>query len=153
MDEMTKKFNELVEEIKSMFTVSQAMAKNSFDSTLQIPVEGETDNPDPLPGHEYPQQPTAGEFTKDFREQIGRQAVGIGSLGEIRRMAKEACDRLDRAEAINKELLIECRQAFNESHNPKVEKILKAAIAKAKKEAEVIEKKHGGCWPEAKKEG
>lgn len=35
MDEMTKKFNELTEELKSMFVVSQAMAKNSFDSTLE----------------------------------------------------------------------------------------------------------------------
>ena len=50
------------------------------------------------------QQPKAGDFTKDFREQIGRQAVGIGSLGEIRRMATEACDRLDGAEAENKKL-------------------------------------------------
>ena len=54
MDKMTKKFNELTEELKSMFTVSQAMAKNSFDSTLQFPVEGETVNPDPLPNHKYP---------------------------------------------------------------------------------------------------
>ena len=38
------------------------------------------------------------------------------------------------SEAINKDLLEACRQAFNESHNPKVEKVLKAAIAKAKKE-------------------
>ena len=51
------------------------------------------------------QQPPAGEFTKDFREQIGRQAVGIGSLGEIQRMAKEACVIIDRAEASNKDLL------------------------------------------------
>ena len=52
MDEMTKKFNESLEELKSMFTVSQAMAKNSFDTTLsdcRSPVEGKTDNPDPSP--------------------------------------------------------------------------------------------------------
>lgn len=50
-DEMTKKFNTKIEEIKSMFVVAQAMAKNSFDSTLQSmpPVEGETYNPDPPP--------------------------------------------------------------------------------------------------------
>lgn len=53
MDEMTKKFNELTEELKSMFMVSQAMAKNSFDSTC-LPVEGETDNPDPPPTKPYP---------------------------------------------------------------------------------------------------
>jgi len=60
MDEMTKKFNELTEELKSMFAVSQAMAKNSFDSTLKQsdcrpPVEGETDNPDPQPKTQYKQ--------------------------------------------------------------------------------------------------
>lgn len=68
--EWAKKFNGLIEEIKSMFTVSQAMAKNSFDSTLQIPVEGETDNPDPLPNHEYPQQPIAGIDIKSKRKTI-----------------------------------------------------------------------------------
>lgn len=35
MDKATKKFNELMEEIKSMFVVSQAMAKNSFNSTIE----------------------------------------------------------------------------------------------------------------------
>lgn len=35
MDEMTKKFNYLIEKIKSMFVVSQAMAKNNFNSKPQ----------------------------------------------------------------------------------------------------------------------
>ncbi len=35
MDAMTKKFIEKTEELKSMFAVSQAMAKNNFDTTLE----------------------------------------------------------------------------------------------------------------------
>lgn len=51
------------------------------------------------------QQPPVGDFTKDFREQIGRQAVGIGSVGTIRKMAIEACDRLDREVSKKDDLL------------------------------------------------
>ena len=56
MDKMAEKFNRLTEELKSMFVVSQAMAKNNFESTLQQPVEGKTYNPDPPPTTPYPEQ-------------------------------------------------------------------------------------------------
>ena len=110
MDEMTKKFNKLTEELKSMFTVSQAMAKNSFDTTLKQPVEGETGNPDPIPDHEYPkQQPTAGDFTKECRAYIsGSSCMSETSCKGYAERLHEACARLDRAEAINKDLLEAC---------------------------------------------
>jgi len=35
MDEMTEKFNKLLDELKALFTVSQAMAINSFLNTVK----------------------------------------------------------------------------------------------------------------------
>ena len=107
------------------------------------------------------QQPTAGEFTKKIRakydlvfEQRGYKKCRKDMLElcdrldaetKIAQKSLEACTlanieniklqaRLDRTEAINKKLLETCIKAFEESHNPKVEKVLEAAIAKAKKE-------------------
>ena len=94
--DFTEKFNRIIEEAKSMFVISQAMAKNSFDSTLQIPVEGETDNPDPLPDHEYPQQPTAGDFTKRLRSFVKLYEKEIPRRAEIT-FLEEACDIIDKA--------------------------------------------------------
>ena len=83
-----------------------------------------------------PKQLPASDFTKNIRHNLKVQ----GRAGDIHRfgntyaeLLKEACDHLDRSEASRKELLTACRQAFNESHNPEVEKILKVAI-KANKE-------------------
>ena len=54
MDNMTEKFNALIEELKSMFIVSQAMARDSFDATISYPIEGQTDNPDAPPAEANP---------------------------------------------------------------------------------------------------
>lgn len=45
------------------------------------------------------QQPPAGEFTKEAREKVTEHRIIVGNY------LLEACDRLDRAEAINKDLL------------------------------------------------
>ena len=166
--DFTEKFNRIIEEAKSMFVVSQAMAKNSFDSTLQIPVEGETDNPDPLPDHEYPQQPeptslsntirhiadniksetdrniicqatdrldawwkyinelkeevdllkqqpTIGAFTKKLRNDIGKYKYGYQEkikVSAIIEQSEEACDRLDRAEARLKAIIVKVKKGI-----------------------------------------
>ena len=90
MDEMTKKFNELVEEIKSMFTVSQAMAKNSFDSTT-FPIEGETYNPDPPPETSLKQQPEPTSLGNTIR----RIANNSKCNETDRNIIHQAADRLD----------------------------------------------------------
>ena len=142
--DFTEKFNRIIEEAKSMFVISQAMAKNSFDSTLQIPVEGETDNPNPLPDHEYPQQPTAGDFTKRLRSFVKLYEKEIPRRAEIT-FLEEACDIIDKAEAINKDLLEACKRmlgamacdelnngrVFDDDLRKEVKKQAKAAIAKA----------------------
>ena len=52
------------------------------------------------------QQPTAGEFTKKIRSFVKMYENEIPKRAEIT-FLKEACDRLNRAEAINKDLLVE----------------------------------------------
>ena len=104
------------------------------------------------------QQPTAGEFTKEFRQHLERERKSMGFA--IWTQAKEACDRLDRAEAINKDLLdvLEYalvslavismpRQDNNVATDAELLKIMgdsfRAAIAKAKK----VNKRDGPTLP------
>ena len=61
----------------------------------------------------------------------------MSDIGFYKRLAEqrkntalELYDKLDNLKQQRDDLLEACRQAFNESHNPKVEKILEAAIAK-----------------------
>ena len=144
--EFTKKFNGLIEEIKSMFTVSQAMAKNSFDSTT-FPIEGETYNPNPPPetSLKLKQQPIEypnSEFTKVQRAAV-QCAIDAYEQDEEwcpTKMSRllEACDRLDRAEAINKDLLKACEYSHrlllrNIGQSTHAVALLEAAIAKARK--------------------
>ena len=96
------------------------------------------------------QQPAAGEFTKNIRDVLAIMK-GDGKFHQI--VMEEACDRLDRAESTNKDLLEACIsfcQEFSDYGritNPKTtdwrhsqeykEQIInkfEAAIAKAKKE-------------------
>ena len=82
-----------------------------------------------------PKQPPAGEFfpltRKDMYEIIqGCCGLCPWCVGVLGRYVRQESDRLDASEASRKELLTACRQAFNKSHNPKVEKILKVAIEK-----------------------
>lgn len=64
----------------------------------------------------------SGEKSGDFWRAVNRTKIDI--LYEYGCKAQEIEQQRD-------DLLAACRQAFNESHNPKVEKTLKAAIAKA----------------------
>ena len=94
------------------------------------------------------QQPPAGEWTKEMRKNY-KYAID-NKLCVSAYVFNEACKRLDRAEAINKDLLEACEIGLNKAigisvlaeelgtpitqhHEKEVEKI-KAAIAKAKKE-------------------
>lgn len=81
------------------------------------------------------QQPTAGEWTKIQREYIQEITSDYPHLypPAIDRL-EEACARLDRAEAINKELLKACEFAkaqIKKGSQKKALPILRAAIAKA----------------------
>ncbi len=103
---MTKRFNALIEELKQIFTVSQAIARNSFDSTTQ-PIKSEPDNPDPPPDHKYPapEQPPSGEFTKGLRQNVREFPdfpVHLRDLFE--KDILKACKIIDRSEAENKAL-------------------------------------------------
>jgi len=111
---MTEEFNRLIEELKLMFVVSQAMAKNNFDSTY--PVEGKTDNPDPPPTKPYPGQQPSSEFTKKVRLNLENWGQVLGIQGDVRIMTivgwlNEACKRLDESE----EFVKECREYINGS--------------------------------------
>ncbi len=99
---MTKKFNEIIEEAKSMFAVSQAIALNNFNSTT-FPIEGETRNPDPPPR----------EFTK---EKIETRIFESQNWVNARDWNKLQA-RLDRAEFIKAELLGACEDVkrYNEA--------------------------------------
>ena len=95
------------------------------------------------------QQPPAGEFTEKLRNFVKLYENELPRRAEIT-FLQEACDRLGRAEAINKDLLTACKfasdltdlwldeefrdtEAFNMALQCKIQKI-KDAIAKAKKE-------------------
>ncbi len=95
------------------------------------------------------QQPPAGDFTKEWMRKL-ENAVALFKMGKnpdewfqsIVTSFREACDRLDRAEAINKDLLEACESVWNDTKGlspsdyvkrDTFEKI-KTAIAKAKEE-------------------
>ena len=90
------------------------------------------------------QQPTAGAFTKKFREliKLSEKHLSKSKIGRLRTYGKEACDRLDRAEAINKDLLEVCEEILTWWKNDCVSNTwphgpmnrFEAAITKAKKE-------------------
>ena len=100
----------------------------------------------------FKQQPTAGEFTKKLRNDIGKYKYGYQDklkVSAIVEQSEELCDRLDRAEAINKELLEACRVTLGWyskmaaceqpdcrvcREQKKQKDQVEAAIAKAKKE-------------------
>ncbi len=97
------------------------------------------------------QQPTAVEWTKLWRERL-ENSITLYKIGKspdewfssIVTGFQEACDRLDRAEAINKELLDAClkiqtarneyRQTGKEFDYKELDKTLDAAITRATKE-------------------
>ena len=106
-----------------------------------------------------PKQPTAGEFTKEIRTALKRYIMGQVDFAEdwIFHTLSELCDRLDRAEAINKDLLEACDKVRDWLDTSSLQQILvhhtedtrrhalimgiasnlerlEAAIAKAKKE-------------------
>ena len=101
------------------------------------------------------QQPTAGEFTKKIRSFVKLYENETPRRAEIT-FLQEACDRLDRAESINKDLLTACEIGLKKAlgiirianevnipldtqgrrENDKDIKQIKAAIAKAKKEGQ-----------------
>lgn len=90
------------------------------------------------------QQPTAGEFTKDLREIYSDFKCPSGRIVKGHALVLEACDRLDTAEAINKELLEACEGSLpfvvahditNKTVSGRALKI-QAVIAKAKRDRE-----------------
>jgi len=157
-DGMTDKFNKLTEELKSMFTVSQAMARNSFDSTTQ-PIKDKTDNPNPPPDHKYPEQPPASEFTKELREKhkfaidnklcvstsefvnvltrLDQQSAQLKAKDELLFAYESVNAPVNPLLSINKDLLEACEYAHtlilrNIGQSTHAVALLEAAIAKAK---------------------
>lgn len=83
------------------------------------------------------QQPAAGDFTKECRELL-RKGV-VDEQWEIATLLRKACDRLDRAESTNKDLLAACKFAkaqIKKGAQKKALPVLRAVLAKAKKEGE-----------------
>ncbi len=132
---MTKKFNEKIEELKSMFTVSQAMARNNFDSVGQ-PIEGKTDNPDPPPKTTYPEQPPASNFTKGLRRNVQEFPDFPRHLRDLFESdILRVCDRLDaETQRVNKAELLAA--FYLEGLEKSAEELTQLAIKVDKAEAE-----------------
>ena len=77
------------------------------------------------------QQPTASEFTKKMREKYKYAIDNKLCVSSV--VYEESLARLDRAEPINKDLLEALERTLRFGLNPSLEKIVEAAIAKAKK--------------------
>ena len=87
----------------------------------------------------FEQQPTAGEWTKIMREKWLPKPINIDRfLSDAVSTIAVACGRLDRAEAINKDLLDALNRTLRFGLNPSLEKIVEAAIAEAKKYTRII---------------
>ena len=102
------------------------------------------------------QQPTAGEFTKKVRLSVQSRKDIIAKIIDVRILAvigwiPQLCDRLDRAEALNADLLAACEAwmkvesemrdknpcpdlALRAHYRKEAVKLTEAAIAKVKKE-------------------
>ena len=111
------------------------------------------------------QQPPASEFTSIFRKFLSYPDTTLNPRDPIQweDMCYQACDIIDRAVASNKNILTACEKVdeWLQKNVPAtkrpawLDKLLIDAIAQSKQSVTPEahkEKKHGGYWPEAKKE-